>query len=222
MLLVFVSRMYPHRTAPKNQWVIHIVLYFHEVALSLHIGIWKVNSSLTGSEAYSAEGAGNQWIQCVLGHRVHHSWRSSLNRSTGRFMIMSRHSVAQWLVLLVNSFSNNCLLQEQMSKCMQNREHQYIFEPVCASVLLRRNASKEPLRSRNTPRIEGQVQLEPLSLRLSQVTFFKIFKCHEPFLYGVFLTLFEPSKHSWADITCILEHMWNHPLLPFYSWVFFM
>jgi len=55
---------------------------------------------------------------------------------------------------------------------MQSREHQYIFEPVCASVLVRRNASKEPLRSRNTPRIEGQVQLEPLSLRLSQVTFF--------------------------------------------------
>lgn len=52
---------------------------------------------------------------------------------------------------------------------MQSREHQYIFEPVCASVLLRRNASKEPLRSRQTPRIEGQVQLEPLFLRLSQV-----------------------------------------------------
>lgn len=52
---------------------------------------------------------------------------------------------------------------------MQSREHQYIFEPVCASVLLRRNTSKEPLRSRHTPRIEGQVQLEPMSLRLSQV-----------------------------------------------------
>lgn len=58
---------------------------------------------------------------------------------------------------------------------MQSREHQYIFEPVCASVLVRRNASKEPLRSRNTPRIEGQVQLEPLSLRLSQVTLFFLF-----------------------------------------------
>lgn len=56
-----------------------------------------------------------------------------------------------------------------MTMCMQSREHQYIFEPVCASVLLRRNASKEPLRSRHTPRIEGQVQLEPLSLHLSQV-----------------------------------------------------
>lgn len=56
-----------------------------------------------------------------------------------------------------------------MTKCMQSHEHQYIFEPLYASVLLRRNTSKEPLRSRNTPRIEGQVQLEPTSLRLSQV-----------------------------------------------------
>lgn len=60
-------------------------------------------------------------------------------------------------------------IQETMTKCMQSREHQYIFEPVCASVLLRRNASKEPLRSRHTPRIHGQVQLEPLALKLSQV-----------------------------------------------------
>ncbi|XP_028848635.1 vacuolar protein sorting-associated protein 13D isoform X2 [Denticeps clupeoides] len=62
-------------------------------------------------------------------------------------------------------------IQEAMARCMQSREHQYVFEPVCASVLLRRNASKEPLRSRNTPRIEGHVQLEPLSLRLSQVQY---------------------------------------------------
>lgn len=61
-------------------------------------------------------------------------------------------------------------VQEVMTQCMQSREHQYIFEPVCASVLLRRNASKEPLRSRHMPRIEGQVQLEPMSLRLSQVS----------------------------------------------------
>ncbi|XP_038577495.1 vacuolar protein sorting-associated protein 13D isoform X3 [Micropterus salmoides] len=65
-------------------------------------------------------------------------------------------------------------IQEAMTRCMQSREHQYIFEPVCASVLLRRNASKEPLRSRNTPRIEGQVQLEPMSLRLSQVQYQQI------------------------------------------------
>ncbi|CAJ1055202.1 vacuolar protein sorting-associated protein 13D isoform X2 [Xyrichtys novacula] len=65
-------------------------------------------------------------------------------------------------------------IQEAMTRCMQSREHQYIFEPVCASVLLRRNTSKEPLRSRNTPRIEGQVQLEPMSLRLSQIQYQQI------------------------------------------------
>lgn len=72
-------------------------------------------------------------------------------------------------------------LQDAMTHCMQSRQHQYIFEPVCASVLLRRNTSKEPLRSRNSPRIEGQVQLQPMSLRLSQVPlssfFFKDFAC---------------------------------------------
>uniref|UniRef100_A0A8C9YV97 Vacuolar protein sorting 13 homolog D n=1 Tax=Sander lucioperca TaxID=283035 RepID=A0A8C9YV97_SANLU len=65
-------------------------------------------------------------------------------------------------------------IQDAMTQCMQSREHQYIFEPVCASVLLRRNTSKEPLRSRHTPRIEGQVQLEPMSLRLSQVQYQQI------------------------------------------------
>ncbi|XP_076596695.1 intermembrane lipid transfer protein VPS13D isoform X1 [Chaetodon auriga] len=65
-------------------------------------------------------------------------------------------------------------IQDAMTQCMQSREHQYIFEPVCASMLLRRNTSKEPLRSRNTPRIEGQVQLEPMSLRLSQVQYQQI------------------------------------------------
>ncbi|KAM6924954.1 intermembrane lipid transfer protein VPS13D [Xenentodon cancila] len=65
-------------------------------------------------------------------------------------------------------------IQDAMTRCMQSREHQYIFEPVCASVLLRRNTSKEPLRSRNSPRIEGQVQLQPLSLRLSQVQYQQI------------------------------------------------
>uniref|UniRef100_A0A1A7ZDZ5 Vacuolar protein sorting 13D n=1 Tax=Nothobranchius furzeri TaxID=105023 RepID=A0A1A7ZDZ5_NOTFU len=62
-------------------------------------------------------------------------------------------------------------IQDAMMQCMQSREHQYIFEPVCASVLLKRNTSKEPLRSRQTPRIEGQVQLEPVALRLSQVQY---------------------------------------------------
>ncbi|XP_077367984.1 intermembrane lipid transfer protein VPS13D isoform X2 [Festucalex cinctus] len=62
-------------------------------------------------------------------------------------------------------------IQEAMSQCMKTWEHQYIFEPVCASVLLRRNASKEPLRFRHTPRIQGHVQLETMALRLSQVQY---------------------------------------------------
>ncbi|XP_014854531.1 PREDICTED: vacuolar protein sorting-associated protein 13D isoform X2 [Poecilia mexicana] len=65
-------------------------------------------------------------------------------------------------------------VQDAMTRCMQSRQHQYIFEPVCASVLLRRNTSREPLRTRNIPRIEGQVQLEPMSLRLSQVQYQQI------------------------------------------------
>ncbi|XP_037336994.2 intermembrane lipid transfer protein VPS13D isoform X1 [Pungitius pungitius] len=65
-------------------------------------------------------------------------------------------------------------IQDAMTRCMQSREHQYIFEPVCASVLLRRNTSKEPLRSRHTPRIEGHVQLQPMCLRMSQVQYQQI------------------------------------------------
>lgn len=65
-------------------------------------------------------------------------------------------------------------IQEAMAACMQSREHQYLFEPVWASVLLRRNTSKEPLRSRHTPRIEGLIQLEPMSLRLTQVQYQQI------------------------------------------------
>ncbi|XP_049609013.1 intermembrane lipid transfer protein VPS13D isoform X3 [Syngnathus scovelli] len=62
-------------------------------------------------------------------------------------------------------------IQEAMTQCMKTWEHQYIFEPVCASVLLRRNASKEPLRFRHTPRIQGHVQLETMFLHLSQVQY---------------------------------------------------
>nr|XP_043893555.1 vacuolar protein sorting-associated protein 13D isoform X3 [Solea senegalensis] len=65
-------------------------------------------------------------------------------------------------------------IQDAMTQCMQSREHQYIFEPVRSSVLLRRNTTKEPLRSRHTPRVEGQIQLEPMSLRLSQVQYQQI------------------------------------------------
>ncbi|MGH0120150.1 UNVERIFIED_CONTAM: hypothetical protein FKN15_065311 [Acipenser sinensis] len=65
-------------------------------------------------------------------------------------------------------------IQEAMALCMQSQEHQYILEPVCASALLRRHISKEPLRSRSSPRIEGQVQLESISLKLSQVQYQQI------------------------------------------------
>ncbi|XP_077570887.1 intermembrane lipid transfer protein VPS13D isoform X2 [Stigmatopora nigra] len=65
-------------------------------------------------------------------------------------------------------------IQEAMTQCMKTWPHQYIFEPVSASVLLRRNASKEPLRFRHTPRIQGHVQLETMSLRLSQVQYQQI------------------------------------------------
>lgn len=91
-----------------------------------------------------------------------------------------------------------------MTKCMQSRGHQYIFEPVCASVLLRRNTSKEPLRSRNTPRIEGQVQLEPMSLRLSQVCvkswcfFFSFFNSFNLLV----------SEVTWFHMFHLNTHMW--------------
>ncbi|XP_077474724.1 intermembrane lipid transfer protein VPS13D isoform X1 [Stigmatopora argus] len=65
-------------------------------------------------------------------------------------------------------------IQEAMTQCMKTWAHQYIFEPVSASVLLRRNASKEPLRFRHTPRIQGHVQLETMSLHLSQVQYQQI------------------------------------------------
>lgn len=85
-----------------------------------------------------------------------------------------------------------------MTKCMQSHEHQYIFEPVCASVLLRRNTSKEPLRSRNNPRIEGQVQLEPTSLRLSQVCmnslWFSLTTVAFDFMSQVFYCIFKPRQ----------------------------
>lgn len=63
----------------------------------------------------------------------------------------------------------SCDTQEAMGKSMESREHHYILEPVCASALLKRNCSKEPLRSRHTPRIECDIQLETIPLKLSQV-----------------------------------------------------
>lgn len=56
-----------------------------------------------------------------------------------------------------------------MGRSMDSRGHRYVLEPVCASALLKRNCSKEPLRSRHTPRIECDIQLETIPLKLSQV-----------------------------------------------------
>lgn len=56
-----------------------------------------------------------------------------------------------------------------MDNSMENRDHKYIVEPVCTSALLKRNCSKEPLRSRNRPRLEFDIQLETIPLKLSQV-----------------------------------------------------
>uniref|UniRef100_A0ABI7ZRN6 UBA domain-containing protein n=1 Tax=Felis catus TaxID=9685 RepID=A0ABI7ZRN6_FELCA len=58
---------------------------------------------------------------------------------------------------------------EAMDKSMESRDHHYILEPVCASALLKRNCSKEPLRSRHTPRIECDIHLETIPLKLSQL-----------------------------------------------------
>ncbi|XP_004411222.1 PREDICTED: vacuolar protein sorting-associated protein 13D [Odobenus rosmarus divergens] len=65
-------------------------------------------------------------------------------------------------------------LQEAMDKSMESRDHHYILEPVCASALLKRNCSKEPLRSRHTPRIECDIHLETIPLKLSQLQYRQI------------------------------------------------
>ncbi|XP_032057126.1 vacuolar protein sorting-associated protein 13D isoform X4 [Aythya fuligula] len=65
-------------------------------------------------------------------------------------------------------------LQEAMDKSMESRDHNYIMEPVCTSALLKRNCSKEPLRSRHTPRLECDIQLETIPLKLSQMQYQQI------------------------------------------------
>lgn len=65
-------------------------------------------------------------------------------------------------------------LQEAMDRSMESRDHHYILEPVCASALLKRNCSKEPLRSRHSPRIECDIQLETIPLKLSQLQYRQI------------------------------------------------
>nr|XP_006005250.1 PREDICTED: vacuolar protein sorting-associated protein 13D [Latimeria chalumnae] len=65
-------------------------------------------------------------------------------------------------------------VQAAMDQCMESQNHQYILEPVCTTALLKRNCSKEPLRSRNAPRFECDVQLETIPLKLSQVQYRQI------------------------------------------------
>ncbi|XP_014112733.1 PREDICTED: vacuolar protein sorting-associated protein 13D isoform X1 [Pseudopodoces humilis] len=65
-------------------------------------------------------------------------------------------------------------LQEAMDRSMESRDHNYIMEPVCTSALLKRNCSKEPLRSRHTPRLECDIQLETIPLKLSQMQYQQI------------------------------------------------
>ncbi|KAM9299302.1 intermembrane lipid transfer protein VPS13D [Gastrophryne carolinensis] len=65
-------------------------------------------------------------------------------------------------------------LQEAMDKSMESRDHQYILEPVCTSALLKRNCSKEPLRTRQQPRIECDICLKTILLTLSQAQYQQI------------------------------------------------
>ncbi|XP_062822059.1 intermembrane lipid transfer protein VPS13D isoform X4 [Anolis carolinensis] len=62
-------------------------------------------------------------------------------------------------------------LQGAMDRSMESGAHRYVVEPVCASALLKRNCSKEPLRSRNAPRLEFDIQLETIPLKLSQTQY---------------------------------------------------
>ncbi|XP_068096572.1 intermembrane lipid transfer protein VPS13D isoform X2 [Hyperolius riggenbachi] len=72
-------------------------------------------------------------------------------------------------------------LQEAMDKSMESREHQYILEPVCTSALLKRNCSKEPLRSRQQPRIECDIHLKTIPLTLSQAQYQQIMEFVDEF-----------------------------------------
>ncbi|XP_018408139.1 PREDICTED: vacuolar protein sorting-associated protein 13D [Nanorana parkeri] len=72
-------------------------------------------------------------------------------------------------------------LQEAMDKSMENREHQYILEPVCTSALFKRNCFKEPLRSRQQPRIECDICLKTIPLTLSQAQYQQIMEFVDEF-----------------------------------------
>lgn len=84
-----------------------------------------------------------------------------------------------------------------MARSMESRSHHYILEPVCASALLKRNCSKEPLRSRHSPRIECDIQLETIPLKLSQV------RCSSERL--------RPPAGSWSKGKPAPGSVWSQP-----------
>ncbi|MEJ1272417.1 vacuolar protein sorting 13D [Cricetulus griseus] len=97
-------------------------------------------------------------------------WRSRLWSSV---LSLSKHRLSR--VFACDAY---CVfgfeLQEAMARSMESRSHHYILEPVCASALLKRNCCKEPLRSRHSPRIECDIQLETIPLKLSQLQYRQI------------------------------------------------
>ncbi|XP_069804325.1 intermembrane lipid transfer protein VPS13D isoform X2 [Dendropsophus ebraccatus] len=70
-------------------------------------------------------------------------------------------------------------LQEAMERSMES--HQYILQPVCTSALLKRNCSKEPLRTRHQPRIECDICLKTILLTLSQAQYRQIVEFADEF-----------------------------------------
>ncbi|KAM8927222.1 intermembrane lipid transfer protein VPS13D [Pelodytes ibericus] len=72
-------------------------------------------------------------------------------------------------------------LQEAMDRSMESREHQYILKPICTSALLKRNCSKDPLRSRHQPRIECDLCLKTIPLTLSQEQYQQIMEFIDEF-----------------------------------------
>ncbi|EDL29728.1 mCG140286, isoform CRA_b [Mus musculus] len=107
------------------------------------------------------------------------SMQNAANEPVQKLMRKKRLDVAEFSIY----WDVNCTLlgdlpqaelQEAMARSMESRSHHYILEPVCASALLKRNCSKEPLRSRHSPRIECDIQLETIPLKLSQLQYRQI------------------------------------------------
>ncbi|XP_069467009.1 intermembrane lipid transfer protein VPS13D [Ambystoma mexicanum] len=109
-------------------------------------------------------------------------------------------------------------LQEAMDKSMESRDHQYILEPVCSSALLKRNCSKDPLRSRRSPRIECDIHLETIPLNLSQVQYQQIME----FLEELDRKERQLKYRKWkpkVTITKNCREWWNFALNANLSWI---